>query len=346
MELTHELPSGDLEEIINRTSSIASDLVNSKILITGSTGFIGSWLTNALIKLDHTYNLGIEFFLTSRNISKSDEKIKRHLKTQVHFLEIDYLSESSLPKIDVSHIIFSSTPSQPSTGGDNDSNVEKVSKNSFKSLVEVATAQKNAPIFCNLSSGAVYGKRVLNEGSAQEQTLPQEIPLLDLNNYARIKVELELEVEKLTYSGKIVGSNPRLFAFSGPGISLDAHFAIGNFMNNAMNGEEIYIKGNPNTQRSYLYPTDLVVWLMNVLVKPTLKPIHIGSENVVSISTLAEKISKIFSLPGISIGDDSAELSIYAPETSQTREHLNVSEEVSLDESIIRWKNWLTSQPR
>ena len=346
MELTHKLPSGDLEEIVNRTSSIASDFVDSKILITGSTGFIGSWLTNTLIMLDHSFDLGIEFFLTSRDISKSEEKIKRFPKTQVNFLEIDYLSESSLPKIDVSHIIFSSTPSQPSTGGDNDSNVEKVSKNSFKSLVEVAKAQKNSPIFCNLSSGAVYGKQVLNEGSVQEQTLPQEIPLLHLNNYARIKVELELEVEKLTNSGLIVGSNPRLFAFSGPGISLDAHFAIGNFMNNAIKGEEIYIKGNPNTLRSYLYPTDLVVWLMNVLVKPTLNPLHIGSESLISISNLAKKISEIFSSPGVSAGDDSVESSIYAPDTSKTRSFLNVSEEVSLEESLIRWKNWLSSQPR
>jgi nucleoside-diphosphate-sugar epimerase len=346
MELTHELPSDDLAEIVNRTSSIASDLVNSKILITGSTGFIGSWLTNTLIMLDHSYDLGIELFLTSRNISKSEEKIKRLSKTKINFLEIDYFSQSNLPNIDVSHIIFSSTPSQRSTGGDNDSNVEKVSKNSFKSLVEVATAQKNAPIFCNLSSGAVYGKRVLNEGIAPEQTLPQEIPFFDLNNYARIKVEVELEVEKLTNSGQIVGSNPRLFAFSGPGLSLDAHFAIGNFMNNAINGEEIYIKGNPNTQRSYLYPTDLVVWIMNVLVKPTLNPIHIGSESLISISSLAEKISELFSSPGVSAGDDSAELSIYASETSKTRSFLNVSEEVSLKESLIRWKNWLSSQPR
>lgn len=296
--------------------------------------------------LDRTHKLGMEFFLPVRNISKAKESFLNFADSQVNFLDIDYLSVSNLPNIEVSHIVFSSTPSQPSTGGSDPLIVEKVSKNSFNSLVKIARNQKNPPIFCNLSSGAVYGKKQLNQGSAQEQILPQEIPLLDLNNYGRIKVELELEVEKLTNSGLIVGSNPRLFAFSGPGISLDAHFAIGNFMNNAMNGTEIFIKGNPDTQRSYLYPTDLVVWLINVLVKPTLNPIHIGSESLVSILTLAEKISKIFSSPGISKGDDSAEFSIYAPKTAKTREYLNVAEEVSLDESLIRWKNWLTSQPR
>jgi dTDP-glucose 4,6-dehydratase len=117
-------------------------------------------------------------------------------------------------------------------------------------------------------------------------------------------------------------------------------------MNNALKGEEIFIRGNLNTQRSYLYPTDLIVWLLHLMVKPTINAVHIGSENLVSMVALADKISNIFCLPGFSNGDDSAELSIYGPDTSKTRNYLNVSEEVSLDESLIRWKNWLTSQPR
>jgi nucleoside-diphosphate-sugar epimerase len=345
MMLNYNLPPTDLEEIVNRTSNIASKLAYSKILITGSTGFIGLWLTNALLMLDHKYNLEIEFFLTSRNIKKSREKLYFFQKNRINFLEIDYLTNESLPKIEVSHIVFSSTPSQPSTGGDNISIVEKVSKNSFNSLVEVAKNQKIPPIFCNLSSGAVYGKKNLNQGKIREQGLLLDARAGELNEYAKIKFELELEIEVLTNLGQIRGTNPRLFAFAGPGISLEAHFAIGNFMKNAIKGEEIFIKGNPNTQRSYLYPTDLNVWLLNLLVNPTINPTHIGSENLVSISHLAEKISEMFSAPGVSAGDDSAELSFYAPETSKTREHLNVSEEVSLDESIMRWKNWLTSQP-
>ena len=346
MQSRNELPLGDLEEIVRRSTNLASELRESKIVITGSTGFVGAWLTNSLMLLDRTHDLGMEFFLPVRNMDRARERFMSFPNSQVNFLEIDYLTDSNLPKIEVSHIVFSSTPSQPSTGGDNGSIVERVSKHSFNSLVEVAKNQMIPPIFCNLSSGAVYGKKQLNQGIAKEQSLRLDAHARDLNDYGKIKVELELEIEKLTNLGKIRGANPRLFAFAGPGISLEAHFAIGNFMNNALKGEEIYIKGNPNTQRSYLYPTDLIVWLLNLLVNPTINPVHIGSENLISISALAEKISNIFSSPGISKGDDSAELSIYAPDTSKTRNFLNVAEEVSLNESLIRWKNWLTSQPR
>lgn len=346
MQLRNDLPLGDLEEIVKRSANLPPELRKSKIVITGSTGFVGTWLTSALIKLDKTHDLGMEFFLPVRNINLAKKRFKNFFDSRINYIEIDYLTNSYLPKIEVSHIVFSSTPSQPSTGGDNIGTAKKVSKNSFNSLVEVARDQKIPPVFCNLSSGAVYGKKILNEGLAKEQSLSANSHDQNLNDYGKIKVELEIEIEKLTNLGEVRGANPRLFAFAGPGISLDAHFAIGNFMNNAIKGEEITIKGNLNTQRSYLYPTDLIVWILNLLVKPTINPTHIGSENLVSLSFLAEKISNIFSSPGFSAGDELAESSIYAPDTSKTREYLNVSEEVSLDESIIRWKNWLINQPR
>ena len=339
------LPQNDLHEIVDRSINISEQLANSKILITGSTGFIGSWLATSIIELNEKYGLGIELFLPIRNRNKAMTIFGNYRNSQINLLEIDYLNASKLPNIEVSHIIFSSTPSQPSTGGNDESLMKTVSSNSFESLVEISRYQKNPPMFCNLSSGAVYGKQILNKSKVAENPLTSHNQICDLSSYGKIKIKHENEVEKLTNRGQILGSNPRLFAFSGPGIALDAHFAIGNFMSNALNGEIIDIKGNPNTQRSYLYPTDLIVWILNLLIKPTLNPIHIGSEHSISMSDLAQKISKIFSSPGVSIGDFSTEMSIYVPETSQTRELLNVTQEVLLDESLLRWKQWLVSQP-
>jgi dTDP-glucose 4,6-dehydratase len=346
MQLLSDIPQSDLKEIVKRAENIAFGLENAKILITGSTGFVGTWLTKALMYLNQTYSLGIEFFLTSRNVAKSQEKFKIFPNSKTTYLEIDYLIDSHLPRVELTHIIFSSTPSQPTTGGKDDLIVEVVSRNSFNSLVEVSKFQQNPPIFCNLSSGGVYGKNLLDLGCAKEAILPMDASLNGLNSYGKIKVELELEIQKLTKSGQMQGTSPRLFAFAGPGISLDAHFAVGNFIKNALDGDVINIKGNPNTMRSYLYPTDLTVWLLNLLTKPTINPIHIGSENLISISDLAQKISTIFSSPGVSKGDDSAELSFYVPETSQTRKLLSVTEDVTLDDSLLRWKDWLTSKPR
>jgi UDP-glucuronate decarboxylase len=341
-----KFPNSDLREILQRSGHALNSLAGSTFLISGSTGFIGSWLVKTLAYANNSQKLGINMVLPVRNLTAAELNLELKNDSNVTFIHANFAYQDTFTSPDVTHVVYASTPSQRKTGGDNVEYMERVSLNSFNALKELCALQSTPPVFCNLSSGAVYGRKQLNQGRAKEQYLSLDAHSCELNDYGKIKFELELEVEKLNNLGHIRGANPRLFAFAGPGLSLDAHFAVGNFIKNALSGERIHIKGNPNTQRSYLYPTDLIVWLLNLLVNPTINPTHIGSENLVSISHLAEKISEIFSSPGVSAGDDSAESSIYVPETSKTREYLNVSEEVSLDESLMRWKNWLTSQPR
>ena len=344
--MRNKFPNSDLREILQRSGHALNSLAGSTFLISGSTGFIGSWLVRTLAYANDSQKLGIDMVLPVRNLTAAKLNLELENDSNVKFIHANFANPYTFSSLDVTHVVYASTPSQRKTGGDNVDYMERVSLNSFGALKELCALQSSPPVFCNLSSGAVYGRKQLNQGRVKEQYLPLDAHSRDLNDYGKIKFELELEVEKLNTLGQIRGANPRLFAFAGPGISLEAHFAIGNFMNNALKGEEIIIKGNPNTQRSYLYPTDLIVWLLNLLVNPTINPTHIGSENLVSVLKLAQKISDIFSAPGISLGDELAESSIYIPETSKTREYLKVSEEVSLDESLIRWKNWLISQPR
>ena len=86
----------------------------------------------------------------------------------------------------------------------------------------------------------------------------------------------------------------RCFAFVGPYLPLDTHFAIGNFINNAINNEDIIIKGDGSTIRSYMYASDLMVWLWKILLKGKInQPYNVGSDEGVSIKQLAEKISNI-----------------------------------------------------
>jgi dTDP-glucose 4,6-dehydratase len=127
-------------------------------------------------------------------------------------------------------------------------------------------------------------------------------------------------------------------------LSLDIHFAAGNFIRDAMAGRTIVIEGAGNAVRSYLYAADLTVWLWTMLLRAPAEAIYnVGSEESVSIADLAERIARIIGAPGVEIlgrQDPGWNPGRYAPSTEKIRNELGVVPVVGLDEAIVRTARW------
>jgi nucleoside-diphosphate-sugar epimerase len=334
------LPQDDLETISGQIEPFIGGFKNSKILVYGGTGFIGTWLVGGLLQANLEFSLNLQISIVTRNVLKAIEKF-RPVSEQLNFIECD-LSMSEPKETPVADFVFlGSTPTRTSTGSSNFEAVIKASAHAAYHASKVKSNKFQKPFVLHLSSGAIYGKQPIDMTYRSESH-----PVLRSSSDAYIKSKLLID-EVLFDSqaqGLINFNSPRLFAFAGPLISLDEHFAVGNFIGDVLAGREIKIKGNPNTVRSYMYPTDLISILLKLVQSTPRGAINIGSDNPIKVVDLAVKISNFTSGVGVQISNSEDLPNNYVPSIVNLRQEIWSSTFVNLDLALEKWISWLRTK--
>ena len=241
------------------------------------------------------------------------------------------------------HIIHAATEASAKLGAGNPQLMRETIVSGANRMAEFALhSGANKLLFT--SSGAVYGRQLPTMLHVDEDSDLACCEEKEKSSYSEGKIL----AEKIL--GGIAGAElevkiARCFAFVGPYLPLDAHFAIGNFIRAGLHKQPIIIKGNGTPYRSYLYAADLVIWLMTILFKGVNnRPYNVGSEKAISIAELAAKVARHF-MPELEVNicqkpEEGKLPERYVPSTARGRSELGLAELINLDDAIEKTKNW------
>ncbi len=333
------LPEEDLNLICEHSYSAIEVLKDKEILIYGGTGFIGTWLTAALLHADQQFNLNLIIKVITRNQSKAISKFGAS-ETDVNFYQHDLALRELGSDLTADIVFIASTPTNESTGSLNTHDLVQASRHVVSHATKTRSKNLNKPLIVHLSSGAVFGKQ------AMEYLFRNELDSVDDSSeepYCQAKLIIENGLRSAHAKGVIDYQSPRLFAFLGPGLPLNSHFAIGNFVSDGIQKRKIVVRGNPTTRRSYLYPTDLIEILFQILQFKNPESLNVGSESGITIADLAQKVSSLTSNLGVNYLNPEREPSNYVPSTINLRKLISKESYLDLDNSLEKWINWLSA---
>ena len=241
---------------------------------------------------------------------------------------------------DFDYIIHAATPASAKLEEENPKEMYSVILEGTKNIIDIAK-NMNVKKLLFTSSGAVYGEQYQSIKSFKEDY--QGIPITYYGKAKKIS-------ENIFLNSNINVSIARCFAVTGPYLNLNIHFAIGNFIKDAIENRDIIINGDGRPLRSYLYTADLVIWLLAILLKSENKSIYnVGGRNGISIYDLAKKVSK-------QVNNYTGKVDIltkynynyptpkYIPNNKKIIKELGVKENYTLDEAIKRTIDWNLTQ--
>lgn len=272
-----EIYVNDLDYISNLDLSW-NDLKNSKILITGSTGMIGTFLVDSLLYKSKKSDLNITIYALGRNKERAKARFLDYFVLENFvFVAQDVNNPFDLEeKVDyIFHCASNTHPKQYATDP-----IGTITTNIIgtKNVLDYAVFSKTKRVVF-LSSVEIYGE---NRGDV-ELFDESYCGYIDCNTLRAGYPEGKRAGEALcqAYSEKY-GLDiviPRICRVYGPTILDSDTKALAQFIRNAVNKEDIVLKSNGAQYYSYLHVTDVVAGLLFVLFKGDNKNAYNISDN-------------------------------------------------------------------
>jgi len=340
--------AADLDHVLEHIRPLSEDLRGARLFITGGTGFFGCWLLESFAWANERLGLGAEALVLTRDFDAFARKAPHLARRADIRFHIGDVRDFTFPAGEFSHVIHAATEASAKLNEENPGLMLNTTLLGTTHALDFAT-QGRVRKFLLTSSGAVYGPQPADLTHIPEEYMGAPNVSDPQSAYGEGKRMSELVCAIRGRSTGIETKIARGFAFVGPYLPLDAHFAIGNFIRDAMAGGPIKVNGDGTPWRSYLYAADMAIWLWTILIGGTSnRPYNLGSRNALSIAQIAEAVSR--ALPGrapVKIARQpkpGQPASRYVPETARAEKELGLRERIGLEEAIRRMAQWHQSR--
>jgi len=333
----------DLEHILTRTAPLWPDLSGARLFITGGTGFFGRWLLESFCQANRVHQLRAEAVVLTRDPAGFARQCPGLAADSALCFVPGDIRHFAFPPGEFTHVIHAATPASAQLNADEPLTMWETIVDGTRRVLELALA-RGVRGFLLTSSGAVYGPQPPELLQLPETYAGGPDTLNPASAYAEGKRAAEYLCVATAQAHGLPVKIARCFAFVGPHLPLDAHFAAGNFLRDALHGGPIRVSGDGTPYRSYLYAADLAIWLWTILLRGAPgRAYNVGSDDAVTISELAHLIAGLTDPPcSVEIARSPAPgpAARYVPSVARAQEELGLQVTVPLPLALRRTLAW------
>lgn len=315
MLFNNELYKEDLRSLLNIDISLEK-LMGSKILITGATGMIGSFIVDLLMHYNEVTNYDINIFAMSRKKESLAKRFKTHMrKSNFHIIEHDVNFPLTCNYV-FDYIIHAASNAYPQAFSTDPVGTIMGNIWGTYNLLEYAR-QNNTRRLLFVSSGEVYGQGTAEINSFEESYNGYVDSTNPRSCYPNGKRAAETLCASFTKQYEIDTVIARPCHTYGPTATLKDNRVSAQFINNILSDNDIVLKSQGLQLRSYCYVADCASAILTILLEgQTGQAYNIANTNSnITIREMAELIAKISGKKVIFDLPDEIEKSGYNPVT-------------------------------
>ena len=306
------------------------------IVITGGSGFVGSYLCEKLI------NDGHEIIVVDNLLTGSTENIN-HLMHNENFSFIEHDVQNHIEiENKVDYVLHFASAASPKAYTEHPVNTLKAG--SVGTINTLGLAKKNDAEYLLASTSEVYGDPLISPQT--EEYWGNVNPNGERSMYDEAKRFAEAAVATYSRSYDLKTKIVRIFNTYGPRMQLNDGRVVTNFIVQALKNENITIYGDGSQTRSFSYVEDTVAGIISLMNSSEYDVFNIGNPNEMTVGQLAEKI--------IELTDSTSEIKYLElpnddpkqrkPDITKAKTKLNWEPKVNLEDGLTKTIKWVEGQ--